>query len=513
MTRPLAVLIAALGGEGGGVLTKWLVAAATRQGLPVQSTSIPGVAQRTGATTYYVELWPERSERRPVFSLTPGAGEVDLMAASELLEASRAAASGFVTAHRTTLVASTHRVYAMTEKMAAGDGRLDPERLSAMLRGQSARAHLADLDAVSRSVRAPLSAVLLGAIAGTGRLPLPLEAFEAAIRDEGKAVEGNLRGFRAGVAAIAGGEPASDLSPPPLAEEGWEGDDGGRIPAAPSQAATAPSLPSPASRGERKRGAWTVILAGARRCVGYQDRAYAYRYLDRLRPLRSADPRVLHETARLLALRMTYEDVIRVAAEKCSRARLNRIAAGLGASLEEPVRIVEFFSPGLDELCSLLPPRLALWVRGAAERRGWRPNWAMEVETTSIFGLVRLRLLAALRPWRPRGLRWHEEQEAIDSWLALVRSASAQSPELALEIAGLAELVKGYGDTYRRGAANFRRIVEAVVRPALTVGLPSPKAADAVASARAAVLSDPEGGALDACLAQIATAPLHQAAE
>src|SRR5262249_43970756 len=71
MRRPITVLIAALGGEGGGVLTNWVVAAAARHGLAVQSTSIPGVAQRTGATTYYVEVMPtpaaELGGRRPVF--------------------------------------------------------------------------------------------------------------------------------------------------------------------------------------------------------------------------------------------------------------------------------------------------------------------------------------------------------------------------------------------------------------------------------------------------------------
>src|SRR5262249_32902831 len=57
-TRPISILIAALGGEGGGVLTDWIVAAAAELGFPVQSTSIPGVAQRTGATTYYIEIVP-----------------------------------------------------------------------------------------------------------------------------------------------------------------------------------------------------------------------------------------------------------------------------------------------------------------------------------------------------------------------------------------------------------------------------------------------------------------------
>ena len=52
--RSLTVLIAALGGEGGGVMADWLMHAATACAFPAQATSIPGVAQRTGATTYYL---------------------------------------------------------------------------------------------------------------------------------------------------------------------------------------------------------------------------------------------------------------------------------------------------------------------------------------------------------------------------------------------------------------------------------------------------------------------------
>src|SRR5688572_24453524 len=76
--RPITILIAALGGEGGGVMADWLMEAATRSELPAQATSIPGVAQRTGATTYYLEIFPARKAdlggREPVLSLTPGPG-------------------------------------------------------------------------------------------------------------------------------------------------------------------------------------------------------------------------------------------------------------------------------------------------------------------------------------------------------------------------------------------------------------------------------------------------------
>ena len=126
-SRPITLLIAALGGEGGGVLTHWIVSAASSLGFPVQSTSIPGVAQRTGATTYYIEIlpvpWAELDGRQPVLALTPGVGDVDIVLASELLEAARAIANGFVTADRTMVIASSHRHYAIAEKMAMGDGR------------------------------------------------------------------------------------------------------------------------------------------------------------------------------------------------------------------------------------------------------------------------------------------------------------------------------------------------------------------------------------------------------
>ena len=61
--RPLTIVIAAMGGEGGGLLADWIVEGAKHSGILIQSTSIPGVAQRTGATAYYLEM---RSEERRV---------------------------------------------------------------------------------------------------------------------------------------------------------------------------------------------------------------------------------------------------------------------------------------------------------------------------------------------------------------------------------------------------------------------------------------------------------------
>jgi indolepyruvate ferredoxin oxidoreductase beta subunit len=203
--RPFSILIAALGGEGGGVLANWIVAAAEALGFPVQSTSIPGVAQRTGATTYYIEILPasqrELAGRRPVLSLIPGVGDIDLLLASELMEAARAVAAGFVTPERTLTIASTSRFYVIGEKIAMGDGRHDSGRLTRAIEQHSQRHILFDMEEIARRSGTIINAVMLGAIAGCDRLPIPVEEFERAIRADGKAVEANLRGFRAGLEA------------------------------------------------------------------------------------------------------------------------------------------------------------------------------------------------------------------------------------------------------------------------------------------------------------------------
>src|SRR5437773_5376228 len=169
--RPITILIAALGGEGGGVMADWLMEAATESGLPAQATSIPGVAQRTGATTYYLEIFPvERKAlngKEPVLSLTPTPSNVDVMVASELVEAGRAMQNGFVSPERTTLIASTHRIYATVEKMQMGDGRFESERVIDAGRQLAKHAVLFDMRQLAQESGTVINAVLFGAMAGS----------------------------------------------------------------------------------------------------------------------------------------------------------------------------------------------------------------------------------------------------------------------------------------------------------------------------------------------------------
>ncbi len=507
--RPVTLLISALGGEGGGVMTDWILAACRAEGLTVQATSVPGVAQRTGATTYYLEILREKlpaGAPEPVMALYPQVGDIDLMVATELVEAGRACQSGFVSPDRTTLIASMHRFYLIDEKIGMGDTRLETARVEATVKQLSKRAILGDFAQAARDSGTVINAVLVGAIAGTGILPIPVEAFERAIREEGKSVEANLRGFVYGL-RVARGE-IVELRPAQRA-------------AAPAETST-PTATLEALRDRVVRDFPTVareiVNEGAARIFDYQDNAYATLYLDRLATVWAAeraaggDGSVTAETGRHLALWMTYEDMIRVAQIKTRVNRLQKVQRGSGAKGEQPVIVTEFLKPGIDEFASLLPPALGRRLVGWAERtkRHNAFNVGLHIRTSTVLGFALLRLMAALKPWRRRGYRYGAEQAGIERWLAAIVAALPRDRLVAREIAECARLIKGYSDTHRRGTANFRRIMDTLVAPALAAANVRPdfyaNAAAAIATARKAALADPEGETLDRALAQLATA-------
>ena len=507
--RPITILIAALGGEGGGVLADWIIAAATAEDYPVQSTSIPGVAQRTGATTYYIELYPAHAAtlggRRPVMTLAPAPADIDVMLASELLEAGRALLNGYVTPERTTLIASTHRIYTVDEKIALGDGRFDSERIIAAAGALAKRAILTDFHKLAANTGAMINAALFGALAGSGTLPLPRAACEEAIRSAGKGAEASLRGFALGYAAAEGKTPATA---------------GGRSAAA--VASTTRGTDTTAQSGslvQRVRQTFPaeardMIEQGLARVEDFQDRAYAALYLDRLDTIAKRDRelagpekwRLTSETARFLALWMSYEDVIRVADLKSRRSRFERVRAEVQAKPGEPVKIIEYLKPGVEEVAALLPSALSKRLVAWAEKRGLmhKLNIGLYVNTTSVSGFLMLRLLAWLRPLRRMSARYAEEQALIERWLCAI--AAAPDPELALEIALCGRLIKGYGDTNRRAKANFRRIFDTLIEGEAMADAHA--RAEAVRAARVGALADPEGRGLETSLAALGVAPL-----
>lgn len=446
-----------MGGEGGGVLSDWIADLAEHSGYCAQTTSVPGVAQRTGSTIYYVEIFPEgpvrAAGRLPVLALMPVPGEVDIVLASELMEAGRAVQRGLVTPDRTTLIASTHRVYSMTEKTAIGDGKVDSGKLIEACRTASKTLIQDNFDHIADVQRSVISAVLFGALAGSAALPFRREEFERAIRRGEVGVDSSLAAFAAGFrSATSTAEPEQPQAAPALRKTGRR-------------------LRHLAERidGSFPQQSHDILFSGIERLADYQDETYAADYLDRLDTVRNLDAahgdgqfRLLRETGRHLALWMTYEDAIRVADLKTRRARFERVQRESRASAAQLVNISEFLHPGIEEISDVLPAGLGRWLVNS----GWLKNWitkvanhGMIVQTTSLRGFLQLYALSGLRRWRRTSLRFQDEHRRIGEWLALFPGLVSEDYGLALELAALPRVVKGYGDTHHRGRRSFDDIV------------------------------------------------------
>ncbi len=486
--RPIKLAISAIGGQGGGVLADWIVSLADANGYLAQYTSVQGVAQRTGATIYYIELFPAAAAlaegREPVMAMMPAPGDVDVVIAAELMEAGRAMVRGFVTADRTTLIASSHRIYGVTEKTAMGDGIAKTGKVIEAAHRRAKRLVMFDMAAVAEAHGSVISAVLFGALAGSDALPFPPAAYEAAI------VAGGV-GVKASLAAFAAGRDAA--GPPPVVAE----------PASPAPAPVSAS--SEEGRALLARiardfppSAQPVLAEGVRRLADYQDRAYAAEYLDRLSPVAAADIAATShlltlETARGLALWMSYEDTIRVADLKTRRARFDRVRGEVRAKPNELLYMSEYMHPRLEEVCDTLPAALGAWVlRTPRMTRMLSPLFGQgrRISTAKLSGFLTLHGLAALRGTRRGSLRHACETAAFYAWLARIVRLAPVSYDLAVEVALCQNLVKGYGETHARGMSRFDAIMVEV----------DAGAADAarVRRLRAAALADEAGKALTA---------------
>ena len=492
LDRPITVAIMAMGGQGGGVLADWIVALAESQGWIAQSTSVPGVAQRTGATIYYVEMMRNQRNALPVLSLMPVPGDVDVVIAAELMEAGRAIQRGLVAPDLTTLIASSHRSFAVTETMKPGDGVADPAPVLEAAELFSQRFLCADMQHIAEQSGSVISSALFGALAASNALPFARDAFEQTVRASGVGVEASLKAF-------AGGYDAAEVAPAP-----------------PEPTKRSPSLISGGSEKDRAEvqraldrisaefaaDAQTMLLIGLRRVVDYQDAAYAHEYLDRVARLNAIDPTLTTEAARQIAVALCYDDVIRVADLKTRASRFERVRTEVLARTDQIVDTTEFMHPRVAEICATLPTRIGLAIENSPTltravrifERGRR------MRTTGIAGFVPLYSIAGLRRWRRSLLRHQREQAHLNAWLALVEQHAKTNPRLALELLKCRRLVKGYSDTHARGQSKFDKVVGATAQLANR-----DDAADWIRRLREAALADEEGKMLDGALATIAT--------
>jgi indolepyruvate ferredoxin oxidoreductase beta subunit len=542
MNRPITIAVLAIGGQGGGVLVDWIVALAEHQGWQAQSTSVPGVAQRTGATIYYVEAIKTEPGQTPVFSAMAAPGDVDIVIAAEWMEAGRAIQRGLVTPDRTTLIASTHRTFAVSEKETPGDGTADSGAVITAARAAAQRFIAFDMAALAEKAGSVVSAVLFGALSGANALPFPRAAFESTITNAGVGVQASLRAFALGFDAVT--------APPQTAE--------------PTPTATAltptghpptghPPYDALLTRAATFRPAAHEMLAeGLRHVVTYQDIAYGTAYLDAVETISRFDraphtctpapksvpaapspvswpgerarerglarppttlvaptsqgidgqpsPTLTETAAKYIARAMAYDDVIRVAALKTQPARTPRIQKEMAGQI---LAVTEFMHPRMEELLGLLPPTL-----GTAIERRPRLTALLDrlfcgpkrIRTDTIAGFLTLYTIAGLKAWRRKTLRHARESARLNTWLTTIRSVAAEDPALAAELLANQRLIKGYSDTHARGLDKFTRVMAAAERLR-----GRPDAADWTRRLREAALKDEHGTALDAALRTVDT--------
>lgn len=499
--QPIKIAILAMGGEGGGVLADWIVDLGEHNGYIAQTTSVPGVAQRTGATIYYVELFPEAQAAadggRPVLALMPLPGDVDIVLASELMEAGRAVQRGLVTRERTTLIASTHRVYSIAEKSAMGDGRVDSTQLVAHADGAAKRFIRFDMAEAAEKAGSVISAVLFGALAGAGVLPFSRAQFEATVERGGVGVKPSLKAFGGAFDRAQRGpeQPAAESKPTPVV--------------------TAPPSPThPAVRALVQRvqqqfppAAHYLLLEGVRRLIDYQDPAYADTFLDRMQKVHALpardDGRLAEATARHLALWMSYEDTARVAALKTRASRFERVRGEARVQSDQVLAINEYMHPRLQEICETLPGGIGRWLMNSTGPRRLVERFTRKgrvIQTSSLRGFLMLRCVAGMKRWRRSTMRFAQENQLIEQWLERIAQTAAFNPALAVEIAECQRLVKGYSDTHERGLRNYEVVMEAARRAGATL------APATLRELREAALADEHGHKLRAALAQHALA-------
>jgi indolepyruvate ferredoxin oxidoreductase beta subunit len=466
-----------------------------------------------------------------VFSLNPVPGALDALVSSELLETTRQIGNGMATAERTRVITSSARTFTTMERMQLGDGRIDSERLLGVVQAHSRAHNVFNMGQLAREAGTIVSAVMLGAVAGSGLFPFKRSDYEAVVSDGGGTSAASLRGFGKAFELVSTTNGHADASGPShnVVQNGLQNSlqtaHPSAVPAASAaqlaivtQALQNTELLTPMSKELQPDLAQKfpstvheMLALGHARMLEYQGAAYAQLYVDRLQKVlqaeQTADPQstknyaTTREMARWLALWMAFDDIVRVAVLKSRASRWQRVVGEVKAKDDDLLKVYDHFKPGVPEFAALLPAPLAHKLTAWDRRRilkGKTP-WALplKVGTHSIIGMLSLRTLASLKWLRVRGSRYATEQNMIEQWLQGVVQGTQRHWQLGHEIALCGRLIKGYGSTNERGKDNLLHVLNHLAQ-----GADAQQAASAVKAARTAALADDAGKALDATLQQ-----------
>ncbi|HEY7843916.1 MAG TPA: DUF6537 domain-containing protein [Bradyrhizobium sp.] len=246
--------------------------------------------------------------------------------------------------------------------------------------------------------------------------------------------------------------------------------------------------------------------------MDYQGASYARLYVDRLKRFvgkQGVDAAMLREIARLMADRMAYEDAIRIAQLKLTE---HRDSGGEIVSTD----IKKF---RIDELVDALPAVAADPILKILDKFGWaaRRRVSIPFSTASRWSIRRLKIEAWLRRWRLFSIRYGQERLWVERWLHMIARSMVKQSAATSAVIETATMIRGHGDAYRQGLADWHAIIDGLAKPTFDGVLPLADLAGAIAEARAAAMPDPRQASLKRAIAQIRAqatgAGAHAAAE
>jgi indolepyruvate ferredoxin oxidoreductase, beta subunit len=477
-----SVLIAAIGGQGGNILSEWLFTAANLAGHLAQSVGLPGLAQRGGATSQYIEIAIAENgspPAEPIFCLAPVQGQVDVLLAQELLEMGRMIQRGYP-APDAAIITSTQRNYTVWEKMPMGGATADPVALEEV--GRQFAKQFVPVD-VSRLIQErrldPLSgnAMLLGALAASGALPIRREHYVQAIQQLGLAVDMNLTAFEIGFEYVRGG--GHDVAKRALAtEEEPIEQRAAQLPERLQDGYRALARPLVEQYGETLG---RTLIEATYQLTDYQDLRYARHYLERVGALyrkeRAIAPERIERTvtqtfASNLATLMSFEDAVRVADFKTRPGRFERIKERLNVAPDQVYEVVDYLKPDAEEIYGIFPwwlvtPLLPVLdrLRITQDAQGKPRYWTQMPRTTTLPGYMTFKLLTWFKPLRPHSWRNRHERKFQQEYERAVYEFLAIDYELAVLVAGTGQFVRGYGRVRRRTFEAARYLIDGVLRP------------------------------------------------
>ena len=229
--------------------------------------------------------------------------------------------------------------------------------------------------------------------------------------------------------------------------------------------------------------------------VDYQGTGYAELYVHRLGRFvgrAGIDTAMLGEIAQLMAMRMSYQDPIRIAQSKL----VEHETQGEPSGDRRKFRI--------DELVGALPAVVAEPVLDVLEWVDWtHAPVSIRFSAASRWGIRRLKIEAALKRWRLFSVRYAKERVWVERWLHMIDRSLTRQPQATVAIIQTATMIQGYGSLYRHGLADWHVIIDGLVKPTFDGALPLSDLAGAIAEARAAVMPDARQIALKRKIAEI----------